>query len=386
MQRQTIIAAMRMQLLGGRSTKDFLSRYWQKRPLLIRGAIPGFTGIVQAPELFRLAGRSDVESRVVHRLGARWRLEHGPFSRERLARLPKSAWTLLVQGLNLVHPAADALLRRFNFIPYARLDDLMVSYAVVGGGVGPHVDSYDVFLLQAGGRRRWRLSAKGAREFDADAPIRVLRDFHPDEEWLLDPGDMLYLPPGWAHEGTALEPCFTYSIGFRAPALAELAGEFLAWIGERAGPAGLYEDPDLRPASNAAEIPTAMLSATERAVRAVRWTRRDVALFLGSYLTAPKPRTRFEPPRRPMDEQRFTRACRERGIALDPRSQMLCRAGQVFINGQAVRPGRGCLGPLKALAHARCLAPHRRPRAALCTLLHGWYLSGWIRVSDPHGR
>src|SRR5579859_142024 len=258
MQRQTIIAAMRMQLLGGRSTKDFLSRYWQKKPLLIRDAIPGFNGVIQAPELFRLAGREDVESRIVQRRGGRWRLEHGPFSRAHFARMPRSAWTLLVQGGNLAHPAADALLRRFSFVPYARLDDLMVSYAAPGGGVGPHVDSYDVFLLQARGRRRWRLSRQKDFAFVAGLDLKILARFEPAEEWVLEPGDMLYLPPGVAHDGIAETECLTWSIGFRAPSDAELVAGFLDFLNERRTPAGRYGDARSAPARHPGEMPRAL--------------------------------------------------------------------------------------------------------------------------------
>jgi len=148
---------MRMQLLGGLSGEEFLSEFWQKKPLLVRKAIVGFKGVVQAPELFALSSRHDVESRLVSRRRGSWHLEQGPFSRTQIARLPRSGWTLLVHGLNLELPEADALLRRFRFLPYARLDDVMVSYAAAGGGVGPHFDSYDVFLLQGPGQRRWRV-------------------------------------------------------------------------------------------------------------------------------------------------------------------------------------------------------------------------------------
>jgi 50S ribosomal protein L16 3-hydroxylase len=367
-----------MQLLGGLSATSFLSRFWQKKPLLIRDAIPGFGGIIQPPELFRLAGRDDIESRIVRRRGGRWTLAHGPFALADIERQPKSAWTLLVQGVNLLHPPADALLRRFAFIPYARLDDVMVSYAAPGGGVGPHVDSYDVFLLQGPGRRRWRLSAKGAREFDPRAPLRVLRRFRPEQEWILGPGDMLYLPPGWAHEGTALDACTTCSIGFRAPSRTELAAEFLAWLAERADLPGLYEDPDLRPAAAPAEIPRALVRAAARAVRAVRWTERDLTTFVGAYLTAPKMRVAFEAPRRPLQVAAFSRRCRSAGVALDARSQLLFRGGRFFVNGEPLLPGRGLARALKALANERRLGPGRLP-AALCALLHRWYLSGWVR-------
>lgn len=371
-----------MQLLGGLSAKTFLSRFWQKKPLLIRGAIPGFRGIIQPPELFRLAARDDVESRIVARRAGRWTLAQGPFSRAEIERRPRASWTLLVQGVNLLHPPAEALLRRFDFIPYVRLDDVMVSYAVPGGGVGPHLDSYDVFLLQGPGRRRWRLSGKSVAEFDHPydeaAPLRVLKRFRPEEEWVLEAGDMLYLPPGWAHEGTALDACTTCSIGFRAPARAELASEFLAWLGERADLPGLYRDPGLRPAASPAEIPRELVRAAARAVRSVRWSERDLTIFLGSYLTAPKPRIAFDAPRRPLALAEFSRRCRGAGVALDARTQLLFRGGRFFVNGEPFAPGRGGARALKVLANERRLGPGRAP-AVLCARLHRWYLSGWVR-------
>src|SRR3954462_8337426 len=197
-------------LLGGLTPREFLRRHWQKRPLFVRGALPRFSGVLSEPELRALAARDDVEARVVERRGPRDRTQHGPFARLRPQRRD---WTLLVSGVNLHHVGADALLRRFSFVPQARLDDVMVSYATPGGGVGPHVDSYDVFLLQGSGRRRWRISSKGGREFDPGSPLPVLSGFVPDEEWVLGPGDMLYLPPGWAHEGTAVDACLTCSVG-----------------------------------------------------------------------------------------------------------------------------------------------------------------------------
>src|SRR5262245_41007250 len=191
---------MRMQLLGGLSSKQFLSQFWQRKPLLVRNAISDFKGVVQAPELLALATRPDVESRIVRRDRGTWTVREGPFSRRELARLPRFDWTLLVQGLNLEVPQADALLRRFRFLPHARLDDVMVSYAATRGGVGPHFDSYDVFLLQGPGRRRWSIGRVQDSELEPGAPLKILRRFEPENEWLLEPGDMLYLPPGWAHD------------------------------------------------------------------------------------------------------------------------------------------------------------------------------------------
>src|SRR5689334_16331196 len=270
---------MRMQLLGGLTGKKFLSKFWQRKPLLVRNAISDFKGVVQAPELLALATRDTIESRIVRRHRGSWEVREGPFSRGELARLPRSGWTILVQGLNLELPDADALLRRFRFLPYARFDDVMVSYAVAGGGVGPNFDSYDVFLLQGSGRRRWGVGKRYDPELEPDAPLKILRRFRAETQYLLGPGDMLYLPPGWAHDGVALEPCFTYSIGFRAPSRREAAREFLSFMQDRVELAGAYSDRDARPQAHAAEIPGAMVEHAADAAAAVRWRKRDVARF-----------------------------------------------------------------------------------------------------------
>src|SRR5256714_6365129 len=333
---QTIIAAMRMQLLGGLSGEEFLSEFWQKKPLLVRKAIPGFKGVVQAPELFALSSRHDVESRLVSRRRGSWHLEQGPFSRTQIARLPRSGWTLLVHRLNLELPEADALLRRFRFLPYARLDDVMVSYAAAGGGVGPHFDSYDVVLLQGPGQRRWRGGRPRAPQLDPKAPLRILTNFRPENEWLLEPGDMLYLPPGWAHDGVALEPSFTYSIGFRASSDREVAREFLAFLQDHVAPEGTYADRGAKPQRRPAEVPKRMVRHAAAVARRIRWRARDVARFLGEYLSAPKPQTVFSRPRTPRSPARFAALCRARGMRLDLRTQMLAREREFFVNRDQV--------------------------------------------------
>ncbi len=374
-----------MQLLGGRSAEAFLSQYWQKHPLLVRKAIPGFKGLVQAPELLALAARDDIESRLVSRRRGAWQLRHGPVSRADLTRLPQKNWTLLVHGLNLVLPEADALLRRFRFLPYARLDDVMVSHAVTGGGVGPHQDSYDAFLLQGPGRRRWEISRPRPWRFDATAPLRILRGFRPEHSWVLDPGDMLYLPPGWGHDGVALEPCQTYSIGFRAPSDQELAREFLAHLQERIERHGSYRDPQLAPPRHAAEIPAGMVRHSAAVAAGIRWRARDVARFLGEYLTSPKPQVVFARPRRPAAPARFAALSRRRGVRLDLRTQLLFRGADFFVNGErAVVPARARSALLR-LADERALPPGPLPRALLA-VLHAWYLSGWVRVGERHER
>jgi 50S ribosomal protein L16 3-hydroxylase len=374
-----------MQLPGGINAKRFLSRFWQRRPLLVRNAIPGFKGVVQAPELFALAMRNDIESRLVWRRRGAWRLREGPFSRTELARLPKTGWTLLVQGLNLELAAADALLRRFRFLPYARLDDVMVSHAAPGGGVGPHFDSYDVFLLQGPGRRRWRVGKQRDLTLDPAAPLKILRNFRPQSEWLLDPGDMLYLPPGWAHEGVALEPCFTYSIGFRAPSHRETALEFLAFLQDRVALEGDYADPGLKPQRHPAEIPQGMVRQAAAVTRRIRWNEQDVARFLGEYLSAPKPQVAFSRPRNPHSPARFAALCRTRGLRLDLRTRMLFRGRDFFVNGERFQPPRRLWPRLARLADERTLPPGARLPQPLLSLLHGWYLAGWLCAGDRHG-
>src|SRR6476661_7040471 len=182
-------------LLGGMTPARFMKRHWQKKPLLVRQAIPAFQPLLAPAELFALAAREEVESRLVIHEGTSWRLQRGPFARRAIPSTRRPDWTLLVQGVDLHLPAAHALLHGFSFVPAARLDDLMISYASDGGGVGPHFDSYDVFLLQVHGRRRWRIGRTTDTSLQPDVPLKILARFEPELEWLLEPGDMLYLPP-----------------------------------------------------------------------------------------------------------------------------------------------------------------------------------------------
>jgi 50S ribosomal protein L16 3-hydroxylase len=208
----------------------FLDEFWQKKPLLLRGALPQVANLVDRAGLAELACRDDVESRLVFGAGKTWRVEHGPFRRRDLSRLPARNWTLLVNGAESFMPAAREIQQLFNFIPYARHDDVMISYAAPGGGVGPHFDSYDVFLLQGSGTRRWRVSAQRDLALVANAPLKILRRFRPQREWSLEAGDLLYLPPCYAHHGVATADCVTWSIGCRAPARQEMAARFLEFL------------------------------------------------------------------------------------------------------------------------------------------------------------
>ncbi len=373
------IPVVNIPLLGGLSASSFLRRHWQKTPLLVRGAIPGFEGIVDFRGMAELAGRDDCESRLVLRAGRRWTVEHGPFARRYLSRLPERNWTLLVQGVNLFMPAARQLLSRFDFIPHSRLDDLMVSYAPPGGGAGPHFDSYDVFLLQGPGRRRWKIGRQDDLTLLDDAPLKILRRFAPQGQCMLGPGDMLYLPPGFAHDGVAVDACYTYSIGFRAASHRELVSQFLIFLEERLNPPGRYKDPNLATQTHPARIGPAMIAQVQRTLGCIRWNRGDVAEFLGTCLTEPKPTVLFSPPRDPLAWEVFLRSARERGLELALPSQMLYSGSRLFINGESLVIDAGKAQPLRALADARRLAGRKVPRSGtVAEALYRWYRSGYI--------
>ncbi|AVZ79636.1 cupin [Zoogloeaceae bacteirum Par-f-2] len=363
-------------LLGGLSPRQFLQEYWQKKPLLVRQAIPGFTGVLDREQLFELACDPDVESRWVRHDGDTWEVAHGPQRRSRL-RGKRTPWTVLVQGVNLWVPEADRLLHSFDFIPQARLDDLMVSYAVDGGGVGPHFDHYDVFLLQGIGKRRWQIGDQKDHTLVEGAPLRILRHFHPTHDWVLEPGDMLYLPPHWAHNGIAMGECMTYSIGFRTPTAQELGVGFLGWLQERICLEGVYADPDLSLQDNSALISESMVDQVARMLQAIEWNRETVAEFLGEYLTEPKPQVFFDPPAQPLPRRRFERAVAQHGFALDARSILLFRKGRFFLNGEAIDAPTTEHHALAGLAHHRRLAPTSPPSPALLALLYDWYLAGF---------
>ena len=341
---------MQPRLLGGLTPRSFLRTHWQKRPLFVRAAFSPAESLTGVDELLALAARDDIESRIVHRRGRRWETHHGPFAR---ARPKPRNWTILVSGMNLESSAADRMLRRFSFIPQARLDDLMVSYATPGGGVGPHVDSYDVFLLQASGRRRWRIAGT--------AP------------WIASEGDLVYLPPGVRHDGVALEPCFTYSIGFRAPSGAELGAAFLDWLHERGLAEARYRDPRLAPASSSGRLPREMVAFAARALARIRWSRGDVERFLGEYLTQPKGHVVFAP-RTPI---------RLAGrVALEPKSQLLYSGRRFFVNGDSFLASPREAAVLRRLADERAVRAADLARGGVTRLISEWQRRGYVRVES----
>jgi 50S ribosomal protein L16 3-hydroxylase len=374
-------------LLAGMTARAFLARHWQKRPLLSRAAIEGFRGLVSPRELMGLACRDDAQSRVVVREGGAWLVHHGPFRPAFFRRLGAQRWTLLVQDVNHFLLDARALLARFRFVPDARFDDLMVSYAPPGGGVGPHFDSYDVFLLQGLGRRRWRVSAQRDLTLVEGAPLKLLARFRPAREWVLGPGDMLYLPPRCAHDGVAVDECMTYSIGFRAPAWQELGSAFLGYLQDHLRLGGLYADPGLEPARHPARISGDLLRQAQARLARIQGTRAQVLRFLGSWLTEPKPHVFFSAPKAVVPRAVFLSRARRDGVTLALKSRMLYAGGCVFINGECERPGATALPALQTLADAGSIRLNGREPAHLVQLLRRWQGAGWLEFAvkrSPH--
>ncbi|MDH1619711.1 cupin domain-containing protein [Pseudomonas sediminis] len=280
-----------LQLLGGLTAREFLRDYWQKKPLLVRQAIPDFESPISPDELAGLALEEEVESRLVIEHGERpWELQRGPFNEDTFQDLPERDWTLLVQAVDQFVPEVAELLEDFKFLPKWRIDDLMISFAAPGGGVGPHFDNYDVFLLQAHGHRRWQVG----QMCDSDSPLlthadlKILAQFEPTDEWVLAPGDMLYLPPRLAHCGTAEDDCMTYSVGFRAPSAAEVLTHFTDFLGQFLPDEERYSDADIQPSEDPNQIQRDALERLKALLNEHMSDERLLMTWFGQFMTEPK--------------------------------------------------------------------------------------------------
>ncbi len=381
-------------LLGGYSPAVFMRTYWQKKPLLIRQAIAGFRSPISAAGLKKLARRDDVESRLIWQENNEWNMENGPFAR--FPKISEPNWSLLVQSVDLHDDAAAALMQQFRFIPDARLDDIMISLASMSGGVGPHFDSYDVFLLQGSGQRRWRISQQKDLSLVPDIPCKILQHFEAEQEFVLEPGDMLYLPPHVAHDGVSLsDECITVSIGFRAPPLAVLARGLLevaadqlsAKAGLGFGPystpplpgpdlSGMFRDKGLPATTEPACLPDELVNSALAAVRKIDFNERMASRFLGCWLTEPNSLTVF-PIAEDMTDLEDVIA--ENGsLILDRRSRMIYRGNDLFINGEALEMKANAV--LKKFADTRRLDATDLNKAsdATLSLLQEWMDDGWV--------
>jgi len=361
-------------MLGGRSPSQFMRRHWQKKPLLIRSAFPGQVPLLSRQALFAMAADDAVESRLIVQRNSGWTLKHGPLPRSALPAIKQPGWTLLVQGMDLHLDAAHELLKRFRFVPDARLDDVMVSWASDGGGVGPHFDSYDVFLLQATGHRRWRIGRQKDLSLQPGVPLKILSHFEPEEEFLLGPGDMLYLPPRWAHDGVAEGgDCMTVSFGFRSPQRGGLAAELLQRMADDSEDDTLYRDPGQAATDTPAAMPDGLREFAREGLVRLLADRGSLDCALGEVMTEPKPRVWFEEP---------DQGWQAGALRLDRRTRMMYDDRHLFINGESFRAGGADARLMRRLADHRALSANEvcRASADAQTLLGDWFEAGWLHL------
>ncbi|WP_417788261.1 JmjC domain-containing protein [Stutzerimonas xanthomarina] len=365
-----------LQILGGISAREFLRDYWQKKPLLVRQAIPGFESPVSPDELAGLSLEEEVESRLVIEHGdTPWELRRGPFSEDTYQGLPERDWTLLVQAVDQLVPEVAELIEHFRFLPNWRIDDIMVSFAAPGGGVGPHFDNYDVFLLQAHGQRRWRIGQMCDSESAMlkHADLRILADFQGTDEWVLEPGDMLYLPPRLAHFGTAEDACMTYSLGFRAPSAAEVLTHFTDFLAQFLPDEERYSDADLLPIDDPHQIQSDALDRLRAMLTEHMGDERLLLTWFGQFMTEPRYPERVQGPE--IDEKAMLAALEDGAILVRNLSARMAWS-EVDIGLLLFASGQSRLLPahLKELLKLICSAD----------ALHAENLAGWL--SDEDGR
>jgi 50S ribosomal protein L16 3-hydroxylase len=371
-------------ILGKISNDVFLKKYWQKKPLLIRDAIKNFKSPITEKDLFRIAQNENAISRLIEFKRGIWQVKYGPFKKLDLPKKINTPWTILVQNMNHHLPFAESFLNLFKFIPYARLDDLMVSLATKKGSVGPHFDSYDVFLFQAKGEREWKISEQKKFSLDKKSAIKIITNFKVKNTWVLKPGDLLYLPPNVGHWGVSQsDDCLTYSIGFRAPGTFEIQSKFLDFIQDNliTNKNDLYRDPNLNLQKNPAEINSNMIKKIQRIVNQLRWNTNSINNFIGQLLTEPIEGAVFETSKS-MTAEVFIKDLIKKPLKLNPKTRMLFIKNNFFINGELIEADKKSIMYLKQLANDREISIkstlNKKDLNALGIVLLPLYLSGFI--------
>ena len=394
-------------LLGGISPQQFMQQYWHKKPLLVRGAIPAFElakaagepldSPISAADLVMLASQPDSECRLIQ--STPWKMASGPFSRKSIPAISKANWTLLLQGADTLHPAAKTVLSWFRFIPDVRLDDLMISLAGPGGGVGPHVDSYDVFLIQMSGRRHWKISTQTDLSLKPNLPLKILAQFEPTEDWVLEPGDMLYLPPHVAHEGVSLDAgCQTWSVGFRAASYRELLQEGLWRLAEslEALPAldQRYQDPRQAATDQPDTLPSELINQLRTQVKSLKLDSIDTMLpGIASYLSEPKPHAFFSSPDLTLSAKAFAQYLKRNPLHLHPQTRLMRLNNAIFCNGENQTEGESLAVKLcwNVLSERHTLPPLGEENGAYLAdiaagnnSLYDAYCSGWLLIAGKN--
>ena len=371
-------------ILGKTSINDFLKNYWQKKPLLIKNAIANFESPITESDLFTIAQNEEAVSRLIEYKQDIWQVKYGPFKKSDLPKKTNIPWTILVQNINHYLPFAESFLNLFKFIPYARLDDLMISYATKKGSVGPHFDSYDVFLFQAQGIREWKISDQKKFTLDKKSSIKIITNFKSKNSWVLKPGDMLYLPPNIGHWGISQsDDCLTYSIGFRAPATFEIQSKFLDFIQDHliANENEIYKDPNLAPQKNPAEISSNMTKAMRNIVDRLRWDKSSINHFIGQLLSEPIESSIFET-RKPLSLKAFEKRIVNKTLKLNSKTRMLFIKNNFYVNGEFIKVDKKYTRFLKQLANDREISLestlNKKDLNALGIVLLPLYVAGFV--------
>lgn len=378
----------------GMLPKHFLARYWQRRPLLIRNAFPGFVSPISPEELAGLACEPDALARIVRRerlaagddpAQSRWHLQSGPFDEGDFTGLPERDCSVLVQDVDKWDADVAPLLDAFAFLPRWRIDDIMISFAEPGGSVGPHVDQYDVFLLQAQGCRRWQIDSRAGADttLRSDSDLKLLRHFTPDADWLLQPGDMLYLPPGMPHHGEAVDACLTISVGMRAPAASELLGDLAEHLASSMSESERYRDPDLTPAKDPFEIDAAAMARLRNALGPLgSLDERTLGNWFGQFITRYRSAALPDAGGKAKTPQSLAQLLGEgRTLTRHPFARSAwareARAGRLFVSGDSWAMGvrsASTLAAARPIDATRFATLDKQGRAAVCELLaRGWY-------------
>lgn len=334
--------------LGEMPLATFLAEYWQKKPLLIRNALVDFSSPASAEVLAGLACEEDIESRLIIQHAQKWELQHGPFNDNTFANLPAIKWTLLVQAVDHYLPAAASLLEQFNFIPRWRIDDLMISAAADGGGVGPHFDHYDVFLVQSSGERQWEVGGQYNDDavLEKNLPVKILQGFEAEHRWLLKPGDILYVPPGVGHNGIAVgDDCITCSVGFRAPSHSEILREYTDYLGDQLGEAIRYQDPNLVRQTNPGEITPQTIDNIQNILRGYVEDTPTIREWFGHYATTPKyPNNELHEEEESFNIEELSTHLSNKGLVIRNESSRFAYLRQndqhsLFIDGESIECG-----------------------------------------------
>lgn len=318
---------------GSISVAEFLAQFWQQKPLLLRRFVDPGSVDTGLETLLSFAQQDDISSRLIRVRNQDWSMQEGPF--DALPSLRTKQWTILLQGMDRSLDQAYALRLAFGFLPHARIDDVMISVATAGGGVGAHLDEYDVFLVQGHGQRQWRWGYQSDHHFQANKPLKLLEHFEPQFEAVLEPGDCLYLPPRWAHEGVALSPCSTWSVGFRAPSRQEFLQYFLLEAAESvAGANPRYQDMRQAKTKRAGRIPVALAEQLKQWAMSFRSEQQLVEQALGRFLSEPAANAWFDSPAKLLSRLQWLKKALTHGLALHPASRMVYDTKSVWLNGE----------------------------------------------------